>query len=87
MNSIIVLLTILFISAIGYCIIWGFELLPKKDNLRALGYSYGLGVGAVSLQLYMYSRLSIPWQREFIIIPWVLLILSVLFKKREKNNK
>src|SRR5258706_6520752 len=84
MNAIIVLLSILFISIIGYIIIWGFKLL--QDNLFTVAYSYGLGVGLISMQLYIYSRLHISWEKEFLIIPWIILVSILLIKNRKKIN-
>lgn len=84
MNIFIVIFTILFISLIGYIIIRGFEFISAKDNLLAIGVSYGLGVGLISMQLYLYSSIGIPWQRSTILIPLIILIAGILFKKRKK---
>lgn len=79
-----VILTILFISLIGYVIIRGLGFFTAKDNLLAIGASYGLGVGLVSMQLYVYSVVGIPWQRTFLLIPWFLFIAYLIFYKRKK---
>jgi len=83
MSAIIVTLTILFIASIGFAILRGFHFLQKKDTLFAIGASYGLGVGLVGMQLYLYSKLTIPWQREFLIIPWIVLFGIVLMRNRK----
>ncbi|HSA84431.1 MAG TPA: hypothetical protein VLF20_06135 [Patescibacteria group bacterium] len=84
MSIVIVVLSILFLSAIGYAILRGCHLLSAKDNLIAIGASYGLGVGLVSAQLYLYSLMYVPWEREFILIPWIVLFLFVLVKNRKR---
>src|SRR5216684_7695208 len=84
MNIIFVICICLFITFIGYTIIWGFKLLPEVDVLLVVAISYGLGVGAISSQLYLYSRLNIPWNRELLILPW-LIILIILFIKNRKR--
>ncbi len=84
MNSIIVFFIILFISVMGYSIIKGFNLLSGPNKIAAVPYSFGLGVGLISMQLFIYSRLNIIWSRELIIFPWLVLI-AVLFIKSKKK--
>lgn len=82
MNIFIVLLTILFTSAIGYILIRGFNLI--EDKLFAFSCSYGLGMGLVSFQLYLYSRLNIPWENTLLIIPWILIGGITIIKNKER---
>ena len=84
MNAVVVILSILFITSIGYAVLRGFNFLSTKNNLFAIGASYGLGVGCISMQLYLYSRLSIPWQKETLLIPWIILFIVLLLKNRKK---
>src|SRR6185437_15524345 len=42
-----------------------------------------LGVGLTSFQLYIYSRLGITWQREFILYPWIVIVTILLLRKRK----
>ena len=74
MNTIIVILTIMFTSFIGYALIRFFRLITN-DNLLAIGLSYGLGAGLVSFQIFIYSTLNIALKRELIIMPWLMLFL------------
>ncbi|MDE2590284.1 MAG: hypothetical protein KGL95_11560 [Patescibacteria group bacterium] len=74
MSALIVLLTISFITAMGTVIIKGFDLLPNKKTSEILPYAYGLGVGVVTMQLYMYARLHIPWTGVTLFIPWVVIV-------------
>ena len=83
MNVLIVFLTIVFITVIGYSFIHLFKLLKNFDELLKISYSFGLGVSLICLQLYLYSRLNIIWNKELLILPWLILILTVLFKYRK----
>jgi hypothetical protein len=84
MSEIIVLLLILFLAVIGYTVIWGFNLIPYKDKLFAISCSYGLGVGLVCMQLYLYSRIGISWNIWSVLSPWAILIPIILFKERKR---
>jgi len=86
MNALYVVLIILFICSIGYTVLLGFKLISSKDKLFALGTSYGLGVGLIGMQLFIYSNLSIPWSRELLLIPWTLLTVVLLFKIHKDKN-
>jgi hypothetical protein len=81
MNSLIVLLTIIFITAIGYAFIKLFNLL-SKDSLLAFSYSFGLGVALICFQMYLYTKLDIPWQKISLLTPWLVFILVVFIKKK-----
>lgn len=83
MNELIVLATIGFITTVGYTIIRGFNLLSSKENLFAIACSYGLGVGLITSQLYLYSRMQVPWMVEYIFTPWLLIIGWIVIKKRK----
>jgi len=84
----IVILSVIFITGIGFSVIKWLKLLSGKDNLLTLGYSYGLGVGLISFQLYLYSRLNVSWDKYLLIVPWGLLMILFAFlnKKRFKFN-
>jgi len=87
MNVLIVFLSIIFISGIGFGILRGFHFLQSKDTLLTLGASYGLGVGLIALQLYLYYRLDISWQREFVILPWLILFGIVILRNLPSRKK
>jgi hypothetical protein len=82
MNALIVFFIICFVSLIGYSFIKIFNIFPKKSVLSVLGYSYGLGIGLTSLQLYTYSLLNIPWDRLFLVLPWIIFSIYVFFVKK-----
>ncbi len=84
MNIFITILTILFIAGIGYLLIFAFRLLPSGNKLLALACSYGLGVGLISLQLFIYSQFKISWQRILLIFPWLVFVVIVLIKNRKR---
>src|SRR5882724_6481017 len=84
MNNFIAFLSIFFISMVGYTVIRGFQLLPKEKKLLTLACSYGLGVGLLSMQMYLYARLDIPWQKPILLFPWIILIVIFLIKNKYK---
>lgn len=79
MNNIVAILSILFISLVGYMVIWGFGLLDRKDKLLTVGCSYGLGIGLITMQMYIYTRLTIPWEKLILIVPWLILAVILIF--------
>ena len=83
MNAFVVIGTILFITSLGFVIIRGYNLLPKKEFLTTVALGYGLGVGIVSIQLYFYAYLGIPWSALFLITPLIIFILSTFFLRRD----
>lgn len=85
MSELIVLLTIFFIIALGVMIIRGFNFLPDKTTKEIIPYAYGLGVGVVAMQLYVYARLHIPWTTTLIFIPWIV-VISVLIILNRNNT-
>jgi len=82
MNILIVVLTILFITLVGFAVIRLLNLLENFDNLLKLSYSYGFGVGLVCFQLYIYSRLNIAWEKINLILPWLIVIAFFLIKRK-----
>lgn len=82
MNIFIVLVTILGITLVGYTLIRLLEIFGKKDILLSISYGYGLGMALAGLQLYFYARLDIPWHREFLLIPWVIFLVTVFLNKK-----
>jgi len=80
MNIIIVLLIIIFITIIGFSLISFFNLLSGFCLLSKIAYSFGLGITLTSFQLYVFSRLSIPWTKPDLIIPWLIIIILTLIK-------
>ncbi|GEM_PF-1741519 len=87
MNDVLlVLLSIFFITGIGYAIIWGFSLLDEKNNLSTISYAFGLGVGFIAMQLYWYARFNISWNILLLFSPWMFVMLIILIKNRQKLN-
>ena len=81
MNAIITVLTLLFVSLVGYVGIRSFGLF-SKNALLAFGCSYGLGVGMITLQMYLYSRIGIPWHNLYLFFPWIGLLAFFFFKNK-----
>lgn len=82
MNFFIAALAILLITIVGYIIIRGFALI--EDKFLSIGVGFGLGVGLVYLQLFLYSRIGIPWDRNLVIYPWIILGIVILAWKKKK---
>lgn len=83
MNIIIVLLILVFIVTIGYEFISLFNLLNGFSKLLKLSYAFGLGVAFVSFQMYVYSRLNMPWTKLSMLMPWIVFILISIIKNRK----
>lgn len=73
-------MTILTVLFSFFCIyITGFSFLNLFPKLRKLhffqkiGYSYGLGIGMLTLTMFCYSILRIQWSPIYILLPYVLI--------------
>lgn len=75
MNIGITFLALLLITLVGFVIIKAINVLPKKSNLFILSLGYGLGIGILYTQLYLYSRIHIPWNQFTILFPWVIVLV------------
>lgn len=75
------------IFLIGLLIIESFSLFKEKVFLEKLGYAYGLGMGMITIQMFLYSLFGIHWSGISILVPWLLFYLFFfLFKKSKKIN-
>ena len=83
MSEIFVILSLLFVTGIGYIWITGLNLLSKKSVFDLLPYSYGLGIGLIAFQLYIYSRIEVPWELGYILIPWIGFFIGLIIFKRK----
>lgn len=86
MHVLITVLSLLFITLVGVVVIKGFDLLHKKSMLSVIGLGYGLGVGLITAQMYLYARMGVLWNTPNLILPWVILliVLGLFNKKRER---
>ncbi len=82
MNAIITFITLLFISLVGLVVIKAWDLLPKKSNLYVFSIAYGLGVGLITAQLYVYARFGLSWNIWFLILPWVIFTITLSILRR-----
>ncbi len=81
--------------AIGIFFISGFIILSIVDWKETLGLSlcikapisYILGLGAVSLQMFLYSLVSIPFNFLNIAGPWLLTLAVLLYVRPPIINK
>lgn len=86
MNVFFVFLIICFIVMIGHVAIKIFHLLENYSFLQALPYSFGSGVGFIAMQMYIYSRVGIEWNRIFLLLPWLLIACFYFFKNKKFLN-
>jgi hypothetical protein len=82
MTFFIIFITAVFIFLIGYLIIELCGFLKGGSLLEKLSYSWGLGVGLIGTQLFIYSLLNIAWSRISILLPWVMLCIIFLVRTR-----
>lgn len=77
---------ILLLVSIVFFILAGSVLIALMDRSGSLGLnwvvkaavSFMLGLGAISLEMFIYSVVSIPFNIPYIIIPWVAIFLYVI---------
>ncbi|RJQ25586.1 hypothetical protein C4577_05480 [Candidatus Parcubacteria bacterium] len=86
MIEISAVISILFLVLIGFTIVKSFNLLPQVSFLELLPYSFGLGIGFVALQLFLYSLLNIKWDIQILIIPWIIFMIMSYFTNRKSIN-
>ncbi len=85
MTLLLTIITVLFIFTCGYAVINLFNL-SEKTFIEKLAYSWGLGVGLISMQMFFYSTLNIEWSRLSLILPWIIVISYSLWKIRPDIN-
>lgn len=68
---------------VGFLLIRVFSLLPIKPTLLVLPYAFGLGIGVIAFQMYVYSRIAISWTLPNLLLPWIALGSIVLWKKKD----
>lgn len=86
MNIVFVVMSIFFITAIGYITIKTLGNL-QLTFLEKIYFSFGLGIGACAVQLILYSFLAISWKPEYLLAPWVFIagMFLVINRKKFKN--
>ena len=82
MNVLIVLYSLLAVFSLGWIILKLFNFFTEKEGLERIFYSFGLGMGLISFQMYLYSRISMEWSAVSIFLPWTPLIFVVLLKEK-----
>lgn len=77
MNLFLVIFTIFIILLSGFLFIKTFNFFDNSPLIEKLSFSWGLGAGLISAQLFLYSLIGIQWNKSSITLPW--LILGVIF--------
>lgn len=50
--------------------------------LSRLGFSFGAGAAALSIQLFSYDLVAVSWSRLSLAVPWVIALLWLLYRRR-----
>lgn len=79
----ILLFAIAFLFGIGFMFIAGFKLLDGRPLFEILSYSYGLGVGLISIQLFLFSLMGIHWTIATITGFWIVILTFVFLTKKK----
>ncbi len=65
---------------VGFTIIAAANELRDNPFLKTIALSYGAGVGAIAMQMMLYSFFAIPWSSYSILLPWVGLLIFACLK-------
>ncbi len=71
--------------ALALTCILGWLLLPSRMSfslLPRLGLAFAAGAFAISLQMFAYDRLGIPWSRLSVLLPWAAITIAVAVRRR-----
>ncbi|SRR5713226_229392 len=79
----IICITAICFFLIGYVVIELCGFLKGASLLEKLSYSWGLGVGLIGIQMFLYSILHIPWSRLSILLPWVIIFVILLVRNKQ----
>lgn len=77
-----IIASIILLCLIGFLVIEIVGVFKERSLLEKIAFSYGIGIGSITLQMLLYSMLHIQWSREVILVPWLLLGVYVFLKKR-----
>lgn len=87
MNHLIVIFSLLLLISIGYFLISFGNFLSNLKFFEKIPYAFGLGVGVIAMQMFVYSRLNVSWEAGLIISPWVLVFFILLYNSKFKLMK
>ena len=76
-NTVVAIIYCLGISVIGYSLL---NLFIRKElsGLEKISISYGLGVGVIAFQLFIYSILGLQWNIYTVFIPWIFVFSHIV---------
>lgn len=82
MNAIVLILALIYTFALGFSLVTYFF---QSLNMQIkIGISFGLGVGIVYLQLFLYSIVGISWSLASFLIPGIIVIILLSKNRRPK---
>lgn len=76
------ILGIIIIIITGYTLLRILNIDIFESIVEEIPYYFATGVGCIALQMYLYSRVGIPWGWYLIAGPWLILFTSVLLFKK-----
>ena len=74
------IIPLLFILFVGLTILAAANELRDNPLLKNIALSYGVGTGALAMQMMLYSFFAIPWTSYLIVLPWICLLIFSCFK-------
>jgi hypothetical protein len=87
MNEILAVVAICFYILLGFSFLHLTGLLGEKTSFEKIPYSFAVGLGFISMQMFFYSLAKVPWALLNITVPWFILIILGLFKQRKNPIK
>ncbi|SRR6266566_2768064 len=83
MTFFLIFTTAICFFLLGYVVIELCGLLKGASLLEKLSYSWGLGVGLIGIQMFLYSISHIPWSRLSILLPWGIIFVILLVRTKQ----
>ncbi len=83
MSILLTIIGIFFYILIGSSIFKIFKLLNKKSFIEKIPYSFAIGFGFVSIQMFFYSIFNISWSIFNIVVPWIFVIIYSIYKSKK----
>jgi len=72
MNRLIAIVGIISYVVIGFSILKLLGFTKKRSLLENSAFSFGVGVGLISFEMFIYSILRIQWSNVLLLTPWLI---------------
>jgi len=87
MNTLIVLMMLFLLTLLGFCVFYLANVLEKKGFLEKISFSFALGIGICTFQMYLYSRFGVMWSPTTIVFPWTAIYIAAILKFKPHTFK